>query len=253
MTNAEIALESRLAHKQSIQQRLHQLMETLELNALPKRIECFDISHTSGQQTVASCVVFNQEGAHKSEYRRYNIAGITPGDDYAAMKQALERRFKQVNAESKIPDILLIDGGLGQLSKAEEVMAAIDWREAPLKPLLVGVAKGESRKPGLETLILGESHKAFNLPIDSPALLLIQQVRDEAHRFAITGHRERRRKNAKRSTLEDIPGIGASRRQALISHLGGLQQVKSASAAELAKVPGISLSLAQAIFDRFHD
>ncbi|GAA5215121.1 excinuclease ABC subunit UvrC [Corallincola platygyrae] len=252
-TNAETALESRLAHKQSIQQRLHQLTETLALDTIPKRIECFDISHTSGQQTVASCVVFNQEGPHKSEYRRYNIAGITPGDDYAAMKQALQRRFKQLGAESKVPDLLLIDGGLGQLGMAEEVMAELDWSEAPLKPLLVGVAKGESRKPGLETLILGDSHQAFNLPVDSPALLLIQQVRDEAHRFAITGHRERRRKNAKRSTLEDIPGIGASRRQALISHLGGMQQVKAASVEELAKVPGISAKMAQTIHDSLQE
>nr|WP_207232115.1 excinuclease ABC subunit UvrC [Corallincola spongiicola] len=250
--NADTALQSRLAHKKSIQQRLHQLTETLALDSLPKRMECFDISHTSGQQTVASCVVFNQEGPNKSEYRRYNIAGITPGDDYAAMKQALERRFKQLGAESKIPDLLFIDGGLGQLGIAEQVFAELDWSEAPLKPLLIGVAKGESRKPGLETLIIGESHETFNLPVDSPALLLIQQVRDEAHRFAITGHRERRRKNAKRSTLEDIPGVGSSRRQALISYLGGMQQVKNASVDELAKVPGISLKMAQTIYDQFH-
>ncbi|MBO2632806.1 excinuclease ABC subunit UvrC [Shewanella algae] len=247
-TNATNAVNTKLAHRNTVEQRFLLLEEALEQSTPIKRMECFDISHTMGESTVASCVVFNREGPDKSEYRRYNIKGITPGDDYAAMKQALTRRFDKVNAQGKIPDIVFIDGGLGQLRMAQEVVNE-KFVGIETVPTLIGVAKGESRKPGLETLIFGDTEESFSLPDDSPALHLIQHIRDESHRFAITGHRNKRQKTRNTSSLESIPGIGPKRRKALLQYLGGLQQVKGASVAELAKVPGISPEMAQTIHD----
>ncbi|MCE9787115.1 excinuclease ABC subunit UvrC [Shewanella chilikensis] len=247
-TNATNAVNTKLAHRNTVEQRFLLLEEALEQSTPIKRMECFDISHTMGESTVASCVVFNREGPDKSEYRRYNIKGITPGDDYAAMKQALTRRFDKVNAQGKIPDIVFIDGGLGQLRMAQEVVNE-KFVGIEAVPTLIGVAKGESRKPGLETLIFGDTEESFSLPDDSPALHLIQHIRDESHRFAITGHRNKRQKTRNTSSLESIPGIGPKRRKALLQYLGGMQQVKGASVAELAKVPGISPEMAQTIHD----
>lgn len=247
-TNATNVVNTKLAHRNTVEQRFLLLEEALEQSTPIKRMECFDISHTMGESTVASCVVFNREGPDKSEYRRYNIQGITPGDDYAAMKQALTRRFDKVNAQGKIPDIVFIDGGLGQLRMAQEVVNE-KFVGIEAVPTLIGVAKGESRKPGLETLIFGDTEESFSLPDDSPALHLIQHIRDESHRFAITGHRNKRQKTRNTSSLESIPGIGPKRRKALLQYLGGLQQVKGASVAELAKVPGISPEMAQTIHD----
>ncbi|ADN76417.1 Excinuclease ABC subunit C [Ferrimonas balearica DSM 9799] len=248
-TNARSALSSRLAHKSTVAERFRQLAEALELEQPIRRMECFDISHTMGEKTVASCVVFNAEGPAKPEYRRYNISGITPGDDYAAMGQALKRRYEKVAEADNLPDILFIDGGKGQLSMAEAVMEAALAESGLPQPLMVGVAKGESRKPGLETLILGFTREVIHLPADAPALHLIQHIRDEAHRFAISGHRAARGKARGQSVLESIPGIGAKRRQQLLKFLGGMQELKRASVAELAKVPGISPQLAQKIYD----
>lgn len=249
-TNAETALVTRNSHKESMQARFSALNEVFELSQGISRIECFDISHTMGQQTIASNVVFNQEGPLKSDYRRYNVHGITPGDDYAAMAFALDKRYSKVTSEEKMPDIIFIDGGKGQLAKAEAFFSTINKVKTPL---LVGVAKGESRKPGLETLILAGSHQLISLPSTSPALHLVQHIRDESHRFAITGHRAKRQKASKKSTLETIPGIGAKKRQALLKYLGGLQEVLAADVATLAKVPGISHVLAKNIYDALHD
>ena len=253
-TNAESALLTRNSHKESIQARFAALSEVFELPAGLNRLECFDISHTMGQQTIASNVVFNQEGPLKSDYRRYNVYGITPGDDYAAMAFALNKRYGKVTSNEKMPDIIFIDGGKGQLAKAEEFFAMLSQTSSSIRtPLLIGVAKGESRKPGLETLILAGSHQLINLPATSPALHFIQHIRDESHRFAITGHRAKRQKVSKTSTLETIPGIGTKKRQALLKYLGGLQEVLQADKASLAKVPGISSVLAQNIYDALHD
>lgn len=249
-TNAEQALITKNSEKESMKKRFEQLNEVFELDSEISRLECFDISHTMGQQTVASCVVFNTEGPLKSDYRRYNVVGITPGDDYAAMAFALNKRYGKATDDDKMPDIVFIDGGKGQLAKAEEFFQQLDLNKTPL---LVGVAKGESRKPGLETLILAGSHQLISLPGNSPALHLVQHIRDESHRFAISGHRAKRQKHAKTSTLESIPGIGAKKRQALLKYLGGLQEVKSADVKALEKVPGISTALAQTIYDALHD
>lgn len=248
LTNATNAVNTRLAHRNTVEQRFLLLEEAIEVSHKIQRMECFDISHTMGESTVASCVVFNREGPNKADYRRYNIEGITPGDDYAAMKQAISRRFDKVAKGGKTPDILFIDGGIGQLRIAQKV---VDEKFVALDhaPTLIGVAKGEGRKPGLETLIYGENEESFTLPADSGALHLIQQIRDESHRFAITGHRNKRQKTRNTSTLESIEGVGPKRRKALLQHLGGLQEVKSASVTELVKVPGISLEMAQTIHD----
>lgn len=245
-TNALTALTSQLNHKMTVHQRVTELRETLGLDSL-SRMECFDISHTMGEKTVASCVVFNQEGPVRQEYRRFNITGITGGDDYAAMGQALNRRYGKQLDPDKIPDIIFIDGGKGQLSRAHDVVSPLtgDW---PKRPLLVGVAKGTTRKPGLETLLLVTGEE-FSLPSDSPALHLIQHIRDESHDHAISGHRAQRGKVRKRSTLEDIEGIGPKRRQSLLKYMGGLQELKRASREEIEKVPGISRSLAEKIYD----
>ena len=258
-TNAQTALVTRNSHKESMQARFVALNEVFELSNGINRIECFDISHTMGQQTVASNVVFNQDGPVKSDYRRYNVHGITPGDDYAAMAFALNKRYGKLKAQDtellkKLPDIVFIDGGKGQLAKAEDFFAELTTKQGLDRiPLLVGVAKGESRKPGLETLILGGSHQLISLPPTSPALHLVQHIRDESHRFAITGHRAKRQKSSKKSVLENIEGIGAKKRQALLTFLGGMQEVKNADLAELEKVPGISKTLAKKLYDALHD
>ena len=248
-TNAENALLTKNSEKESIQARYVALNNVFELEGGINRMECFDISHTMGQQTIASNVVFDQNGPLKSDYRRYNVHGITPGDDYAAMEFALNKRYRNASLE-KMPDIVFIDGGKGQLAKAEDFFADLALDKTPL---LVGVAKGESRKPGLETLILAGSHQLISLPATSPALHLVQHIRDESHRFAIAGHRAKRQKESKKSTLESIPGIGAKKRQALLKYLGGLQEVLSADVATLCKVPGVSHVLAQNIYDALHD
>ncbi|WP_439036014.1 excinuclease ABC subunit UvrC [Agarivorans sp. Z349TD_8] len=248
-TNAENALLTKLNQEATIHHRVTELESLLKRDTPIKRMECFDISHTQGERTVASCVVFDRQGPNKSEYRRFNIEGITGGDDYAAMAQALKRRYQKAQLAEKMPDILFIDGGKGQLSAA---FASIEPLNLVPMPLLVGVAKGTTRKPGLETLLIGKAMTELHLPSDSAALHLIQHIRDESHRFAITGHRNRRDKARKTSILEEIPGIGAKRRQALLTHLGGMQQMKSASVDELKKVPGISPALAQKIHDTLH-
>ncbi|RUO44101.1 excinuclease ABC subunit C [Aliidiomarina taiwanensis] len=251
--NAMNALQSRLGQASLMQSRFDALQKLVasELNDEEpnlERFECFDISHTMGEQTVASCVVFGPEGPRTSEYRRYNIDGITPGDDFAAMAQVLSRRYKHAVERDTVPDIVFIDGGKGQLTQAEEYFA--EW---PQKPLLIGVAKGESRKLGLETLIFGYSRNTRHLPADNPGLHFIQYIRDESHRFAITGHKQRRAKAKKTSTLESIPSVGPKRRQNLLKYLGGLQQVKGASIEQLANVPGISKPLAETIYYALRD
>jgi excinuclease ABC subunit C len=247
--NAENALIAKQSQQKSVYARFLELEQILEFEQPIQRMECFDISHTSGQLTVASCVVFNRDGPYKTDYRRYNIEGITPGDDYAAMAQALARRYRDVKDETKIPDILFIDGGKGQLAQAEDYFE--NWTQSK-KPLLIGVAKGTSRKAGLETLILAGSHQTVPMAGDSIALHLIQHIRDEAHRFAITGHRERRQKDKNTSKLESIPGIGAKKRQSLLKYMGGLQGILQASKDEIAKVPGISEDLAEIIYEHLH-
>lgn len=246
-TNAATALVTRLAQHSTIHQRLSALAETLKLPAI-RRMECFDISHTMGEQTVASCVVFDANGPLRSEYRRYNITGITPGDDYAAMNQVLRRRYGKAIEESKIPDVILIDGGKGQLSQAKEVFAELDVAWDKHHPLLLGVAKGTDRKAGLETLFLEPEGEGFALPPDSPALHAIQHIRDDSHNHAITGHRNKRAKVKNTSALETIEGIGPKRRQMLLKYMGGLQPLINASMEEIASIPGISHALAEKIF-----
>lgn len=248
-TNAEQALNARLANRTQIAQRLKALGEALGLRKPPQRLECFDISHSSGEATVASCVVFSTEGPLKSDYRRFNIENVAAGDDYAAMHQALTRRFRRLKAgEGKLPDILLVDGGKGQLNMARDVLNELGVVDV----VLLGVAKGSTRKPGLETLYLDSTDQEFTLPGHSPALHLIQQIRDEAHRFAITGHRARRAKARTTSSLEEVPGVGPKRRRELLKHFGGLQELGRASAEEIARAPGISKKLADAIYAALH-
>ncbi len=244
-TNALSAMTSKLNHKMTIQQRVNELQRVLGIDNVT-RMECFDISHTMGESTVASCVVFNQEGPLKAEYRRFNITGITGGDDYAAMAQALERRYAKQLDVDKIPDVIFIDGGKGQLNRALQIITQC-WQDWPKRPQLIGIAKGISRKPGLETLITTEGDE-FHLPSDAPALHLIQHIRDESHNHAITGHRAKRGKTRRTSTLEGIDGVGPKRRQALLKYMGGLQEIKRATVEEIAKVPGISHSLAEIIY-----
>lgn len=247
--NAQQALSMRLLSKAGMQERLFALQDVLALDAPPMRMECFDISHTMGEATVASCVVFDANGPQKSEYRRFNIEGITGGDDYAAMKQALTRRFRRGTAQDgKLPDILFIDGGKGQVAQALDVINELQIVGVEV----VGVAKGEGRKPGLETLIVEQNTGRLSLPEHSKALHLVQQIRDEAHRFAITGHRARRQKARTRSPLEDIYGLGAKRRQVLLKQFGGMRAIERASVEELAKAPGIGQDLAQKIYDKFN-
>lgn len=248
-TNAELALGQRAAQQANLQGRLIALREALDLADSTERIECFDISHTMGEATVASCVVFDKGALQNSEYRRYNISGITPGDDYAAMRDALTRRYKKVAAgEGKLPDLVFIDGGKGQLGIAVEVMREVGLPDI----LLVGIAKGEQRKPGLEQLFFPDREAPVSLNKDNPGLHLLQQIRDEAHRFAIAGHRGRRAKARLHSSLEDIGGIGAKRRQKLLTRFGGLHGVRNASVGELAQVEGISPGLAEKIYQELH-
>ena len=248
-TNAELALQQRLATSANQQARLVALREALHLSEGTERIECFDISHTMGEATVGSCVVFDRGDMQNSEYRRYNITGITPGDDYAAMRDVLTRRYRKVAAgEGKRPDLVFIDGGKGQLGVAIEVMQEVGLDDI----LLVGIAKGEERKAGLETMIFSDTGEMLNLPTDNLGLHLLQQIRDEAHRFAITGHRAKRAKARITSSLEDIEGVGAKRRKALLMRFGGLDGIKSASIDEIAQVEGISQALAQSIYERLH-
>lgn len=244
-TNALTAITTKINHKMTINQRFKALQDELSIENI-LRMECFDISHTMGESTIASCVVFNQEGPVKQEYRRYNITGITGGDDYAAMGQVLERRYgKQLDVD-KIPDIIFIDGGKGQLNRAHEIMT-LCWQDWPKRPRLIGIAKGVTRKPGLETLITTDGDE-FHLPSDAPALHLIQHIRDESHNHAIAGHRAKRGKTRRTSALEGIEGVGPKRRQALLKYMGGLQELKRATVEEIAKVPGISHSLAEIIY-----
>ena len=246
-TNAATALTSRLSQQSTIHQRMIALKEALDLDEI-NRMECFDISHTMGEQTVASCVVFDANGPVRSEYRRYNITGITPGDDYAAMNQVLRRRYGKALEENKIPDLILIDGGKGQLAQAKNVFAELDVPWDKDRPLLLGVAKGADRKAGLETLFFEPEGEGFSLPSDSPALHLIQHIRDDSHNHAIAGHRKKRAKVKNTSALESIEGIGPKRRQQLLKYMGGLQPLMNASVEEIANVPGISHGLAEKIY-----
>lgn len=249
VTNAEQALNARLANRQHMAARFDALAQVLDLDEVPQRLECYDISHSSGEATVASCVVFGPEGPIKSDYRRFNIEGVTAGDDYAAMHQALTRRYGRIrDGEGKLPDVLLVDGGKGQLNMARDVMQELGFSELTL----LGVAKGVTRKAGFETLYLNDVHNEFTLKGDSPALHLIQQIRDEAHRFAITGHRARRGKARRVSSLEDVAGVGPKRRRDLLKHFGGLQELNRASVDEIAKAPGISKKLAESIYASLH-
>ena len=250
LQTAETNLQSHLAGRQSTLGRLQSLQDLLSLPELPERMECFDISHSSGEATVASCVVFDQNGPRKSDYRKFNIEGITAGDDYAAMQQALERRYRRLQSgEGVLPDILFIDGGKGQVAQAMSVLSELQVEGVEV----IGVAKGVTRKAGFETLLSGSTGNERQLPGDHPALHLIQQIRDEAHRFAITGHRARRDKARQRSALEDIPGVGAKRRRELLRHFGSAQRVQNANVEELKKISGISATMAQTIYDHLHN
>ncbi|WFP50959.1 excinuclease ABC subunit UvrC [Methylomonas sp. EFPC3] len=249
VTNAENALSARLADKQGLFGRFASLQQELGCDLIPSRLECFDISHTQGEQTVASCVVFDRDGPVKSDYRRFNIEGIAPGDDYAAIYQAVSRRFKRLKqGEHRAPDILFIDGGKGQVAEAEKALAELEINDV----MIVGVAKGPDRKAGMEKIILVGNQQPLDVTPGASALLLIQQIRDEAHRFAITSHRQRRGKVNKQSVLEDIAGLGPKRRQVLLKQFGGLQGVSSAGVDALASIDGISRQLAQRIYDTFH-
>ncbi|WP_369788575.1 excinuclease ABC subunit UvrC [Rouxiella sp. WC2420] len=245
-TNATTALTTRLSERSTIHQRMAELAKTLNLSEI-NRMECFDISHTMGEQTVASCVVFDANGPVRAEYRRYNITGITPGDDYAAMTQVLNRRYGKAIEEAKIPDVIFIDGGKGQLGMAIDVFKQLDVAWDKTKPLLIGIAKGADRKAGLETLFFKAEGEGIALPSDSPALHVIQHIRDDSHDHAITGHRKKRAKVRNTSALEEIEGVGPKRRQVLLKYMGGIQPLLNASAEEIAKVPGISHALAEKI------
>lgn len=250
-TNAEIGLNTRLSSRSGMAARLDDLRKFAGLDDLPQRMECFDISHTMGEATVASCVVFNAEGPAKAEYRRFNIEDITPGDDYAAMRQALQRRYTRLLKEGReTPDILFIDGGKGQLSMAVEVLEELQITDIRL----IGVAKGPDRRPGDETLIMVRDNRneETQLGNESPALLLVQHIRDEAHRFAIAGHRGKRGKKRKVSVLEEIPGLGPKRRKILLTHFGGLQGIQQAGMDDIAAIHGISQQLAESVYETLH-
>ena len=247
--NANTSLQQAINSKETLLQRFDELHVALKLDEIPTRLECFDISHSSGESTVASCVVMTTQGFNKTDYRRFNINGITAGDDYAAMRQALMRRYQRVKkGEARQPDILLIDGGKGQVKQAIEVMQELQLNDI----MLVGVTKGEGRKAIFDTLYLASTQSQLRLPADSAALHLIQQVRDEAHRFAITGHRSQRQKTRNTSVLESIDGLGPKRRQQILKQFGGLQEVAKAGVEDIASVKGISEKLAQLIYDAFH-
>ena len=248
-TNASLTLARRLASSASLRERYEALQDALGLDSLPQRLECFDISHTRGEAPVASCVVFDENGPAKADYRRFNIEGVTGGDDYAAMAQAVERRYTRLQkGEGVFPDVLLIDGGPGQLARVKAVLEEL--QVSGLAVLAVG--KGETRRPGAETLLLMGREQPIFLPPDSPALHLIQHIRDEAHRFAIAGHRGRRQKARNTSPLEHIPQLGPKRRRLLLTRFGGLQELRRAGVDDLAQVPGISRALAQTVYDALH-
>ncbi|TDO98918.1 excinuclease ABC subunit UvrC [Marinomonas balearica] len=247
--NAEQGLQARLMDKRNHFSRIAALQKVLGFKSPPNHMECFDISHSSGEATVASCVVFGPEGPDKKRYRSFNIEGVEPGDDYGAMKQALQRRYKRVkDGEIDAPDVLLIDGGKGQLTQAEDVLKELGLVDI----FLLGVAKGDTRKPGLETLYIGSKEDEVVLPPDSSALHLIQHIRDEAHRFAVKSHRRRRDKKRRHSVLENIPGVGETRRKALLTSFGGYQELLAASQEEIAKVKGISAKKAEEIYQYLH-
>jgi len=249
-SNAELVLDQRLAERASLRERFDALQEALDLDEVPARIECFDVSHSAGEATVASCVVFETDGPVKSDYRRFNIKDVAPGDDYAAMHQALKRRYTRLRKEeAKMPDLLIIDGGKGQLSQARAVLDELQLDNLDV----LAVAKGSTRKPGLEQLFMVGRERPLVLAGDAIALHLIQQIRDEAHRFAIAGHRARRSRARTTSVLEQIPGIGAKRRQRLLSEFGGLQGVARAGVEDLVRVNGISRSLARDIYTAFRE
>jgi excinuclease ABC subunit C len=247
--NATLAIRARLAQKATQEDRLAALQEALRLPASTQRIECFDVSHTMGEAAVASCVIFDRLAMQTSEYRRFNVTPAVAGDDYAALREALSRRCARIVAgEYPAPDLLVIDGGRGQVNVAAEVLAEQGLHQTPL----IGIAKGPERKPGLEEIVFAGRDEALHLPPDHPGLHLLQQVRDEAHRFAIQGHRARRGKARTTSSLQEISGIGAKRRQALLAHFGGLKGIQSASVEDLARVPGVSHALAERIYAQLH-
>jgi excinuclease ABC subunit C len=249
LQNGRLAIVARNQATAQQEQRLQALQQVLALPDSIQRIECFDISHTQGEAAVASCVVYHGNGMKKADYRRFNIRNIQPGDDYAAMRQAVSRRYERVaTGEGTAPDLILIDGGKGQVGSAHAALSDLGLGEMAM----IGVAKGEGRKPGLETLIFPDAREPLQLPAEHPALHLIQEIRDEAHRFAITGHRARRGKPRRTSKLEDLPGIGAARRKALVARFGGLAGVLAASPDQLAEVPGISREQAEKIFTALH-
>ena len=247
--NASQSLRMRLAQKQGLDEMLTALAAELDLPEPPQRIECFDISHTGGEGTVASCVVFGPQGPLKKEYRRFNINGVTPGDDYGALRQALERRYTRVReGEIPAPDLLLIDGGLGQIASVHEVLDGLGFADVTL----VGVAKGPDRRPGQERLFVYGAAAPRVPEAHSPASRLIQRIRDEAHRFAITGHRRKRARRYNESVLEAVPGLGPAKRRALLTHFGGLQGVMRAGVADLTEVAGIGAALARTLYDHLH-
>ena len=246
--NAEISLNALVADRQNMMSRFVALQSVLECEDLPERLECFDISHTGGESTVASCVVFDTEGPVKSDYRRFNIEGVPRGDDYGAIEQTISRRYSRLaRGEGVLPDVVVIDGGAGQVNRAAEVLEALQLDDIAL----LGIAKGPTRKPGLETIVLAGGG-VLAVPPNAPAMHLLQQVRDEAHRFAIAGHRGRRQKQKRRSVLDDIPGIGPRRKRELLAHFGSVASISGASPEEISKVPGISLKLAGEIHGSLH-
>ncbi|MGQ0545901.1 MAG: excinuclease ABC subunit UvrC [Betaproteobacteria bacterium] len=248
--NAELAIAQRVRDRATQEARLLALRDALGLPEGAQRIECFDISHTMGEATVAACVVYDRQQMQKSEYRRFNIRGVAPGDDYAAMRQVLERRYERITTEAgRIPDVVLIDGGKGQVNIASAVLSDLGLHQVSV----VGVAKGAERKPGLEELILESEGRTLQLAPSHPGLHLVQQIRDEAHRFAVLGHRARRGKARTTSMLNEIPGIGAKRRQALLSAFGGLRGVQAAAVDDIAKVEGVSRALAERIYRHLHE
>jgi excinuclease ABC subunit C len=248
--NASLAIEQRARDRATQEGRLQALRDALGLPEGAQRVECFDISHTMGEATVASCVVYDRQQMQKGEYRRFNIRDITPGDDYAAMRQALSRRYARVSAEAgRIPDLVLIDGGSGQVNAARAALVELGLHNVAV----VGVAKGPERRPGMEELILEAGARSLELGPSHPALHLIQAIRDEAHRFALVGHRARRARARTTSMLSEIPGIGAKRRQALLEHFGGLRGVEAAAIDDIAKVEGISRPLAERIYRHLHE
>ncbi len=247
LDNAGVSLAAFLADKRNVFARLIALQEALGLEDVPQRLECFDISHTGGEGTLAACVVFNTEGPLKSDYRRFNIADVAPGDDYGAMEQALRRRYTRLQqGEGALPDVLVIDGGKGQLARAGRVLAELQVEGV----LVLGVAKGAGRRPGMERFFLAQGEVA--LPRQSDAFHLLQHIRDEAHRFAVTGHRQRRGKQRRNSVLDAVPGVGPKRRRSLLTHFGGLRGLKGASVEEIAKAPGISRQLAEDVYAVLH-